>query len=486
MDLNPWNIQSIFELQYFLCPVCPFKNGCKQDIVNHAFETHSESVNYLTRIEDGSLDDVQCPWESEVEVKDEFPDEDPLFESQSPLRAIEKPKSQVKIVFGGAKLSICDNCGKTFTNSVLLSKHILEVHNTVSSTSIKKKENKKLVIQVNENVQHSEENLSKVFQCPICQEIFSNFYKLADHKEKVHAIVYNERPQNCRECRMPMSSFYSTEDHDKHCQTLEQKICEVCGIQIQDLSKLKNHRNKVHKVARECNICFKMFPTFYQLSQHFLHCHFGYKMVYENVQLYCDYCEKRFETRHQMFQHFESIHSGDQMKCPKCEERFDRTENLIPHLTQNHANKIYICLLCDEEHSSLDSIEIHISLDHKDEKESTIKHRCKRCQKRFDTAEILSEHMKTCDTVNTCHICGATLVSPTVLKKHLESVHEKIKNHPCDKCNQAFYSKTCLNQHIAAVHEGIKNCQCDTCGKEFFSKQSLKAQCGNYANLVSS
>ena len=61
---NPWSVESIYTLQYFICPSCGYKHVSKQHFVCHAFETHPESVNYLKNIKDGSLCDVLCPWDS--------------------------------------------------------------------------------------------------------------------------------------------------------------------------------------------------------------------------------------------------------------------------------------------------------------------------------------------------------------------------------------------------------------------------------------
>ena len=65
-----WNVESIFEFQYFNCPICPFKNELKQDFVNHSFISHPESVNYLKKISDGSLYDIISPWESSYNGKE--------------------------------------------------------------------------------------------------------------------------------------------------------------------------------------------------------------------------------------------------------------------------------------------------------------------------------------------------------------------------------------------------------------------------------
>ena len=67
---NPWNIQSIYDLQYFNCPSCVFKNNSKQVFVNHAFYCHPNSVHYLINIKDESLKDIDCPWDR-TEIKEE-------------------------------------------------------------------------------------------------------------------------------------------------------------------------------------------------------------------------------------------------------------------------------------------------------------------------------------------------------------------------------------------------------------------------------
>ena len=59
---NPWDIRSIYELQYFNCPKCFYKDNSKQDFINHAFEMHPEAVGNLNKIVDGSLNDVTYPW----------------------------------------------------------------------------------------------------------------------------------------------------------------------------------------------------------------------------------------------------------------------------------------------------------------------------------------------------------------------------------------------------------------------------------------
>ena len=68
---NPWNVVSLYEFQYFNCPSCEFKHGEKQDFLNHAYESHPDSIDGLSNITDGSLEDILCPWDSH-ENENEF------------------------------------------------------------------------------------------------------------------------------------------------------------------------------------------------------------------------------------------------------------------------------------------------------------------------------------------------------------------------------------------------------------------------------
>ena len=68
---NPWNIKSINELQYFVCPACCFKDRSKQEFINHAYNFHSNCVSYLDKISDGSINDILCPWNEKIKIENE-------------------------------------------------------------------------------------------------------------------------------------------------------------------------------------------------------------------------------------------------------------------------------------------------------------------------------------------------------------------------------------------------------------------------------
>ena len=47
---SPWNIQSLYDLQYFNCPACPYKTNSKQKFVIHIYHLHPEALEDLCNI----------------------------------------------------------------------------------------------------------------------------------------------------------------------------------------------------------------------------------------------------------------------------------------------------------------------------------------------------------------------------------------------------------------------------------------------------
>ena len=60
---SPWDVESLYEFQYFNCPTCPYKHHSAEDFVDHAFNTHQESKNHFINISNhDSFSDIWPPW----------------------------------------------------------------------------------------------------------------------------------------------------------------------------------------------------------------------------------------------------------------------------------------------------------------------------------------------------------------------------------------------------------------------------------------
>uniref|UniRef100_A0ABD2W237 C2H2-type domain-containing protein n=1 Tax=Trichogramma kaykai TaxID=54128 RepID=A0ABD2W237_9HYME len=73
---------------------------------------------------------------------------------------------------------------------------------------------------------------------------------------------------------------------------------------------------------------------------------------------------------------------------------------------------------------------------------------------------------------NNCDTCGKTFGRNYHLKRHIDSVHDKI-THTCGVCGKKIANKSYLRKHMDSVHNGIAYV-CDACGKSFSLKSRRK------------
>ena len=69
--------------------------------------------------------------------------------------------------------------------------------------------------------------------------------------------------------------------------------------------------------------------------------------------------------------------------------------------------------------------------------------------------------------------CSAEFQQRSDLRRHIASVHEKIKPHKCPTCGKQFKFKFNMVTHISTVHEGKKPYACSSCDASFAQKSNL-------------
>lgn len=86
-----------------------------------------------------------------------------------------------------------------------------------------------------------------------------------------------------------------------------------------------------------------------------------------------------------------------------------------------------------------------------------------------------------------CNICKKAFSTKGHLTRHINAVHNKIKDYVCgrDGCKSAFSDKSKLDRHIKAVHNKIKDnvCDIDGCTKAFSEKSDLDQHLSNIHNI---
>ena len=81
-------------------------------------------------------------------------------------------------------------------------------------------------------------------------------------------------------------------------------------------------------------------------------------------------------------------------------------------------------------------------------------HKCEKCGKAFYKERELEKHARNCEILShfKCPLCNKTFGGFSYLKKHIQLVHKKMKKYECEKCGDTLFPKE-LKQHIKDFHE---------------------------------
>ena len=93
----------------------------------------------------------------------------------------------------------------------------------------------------------------------------------------------------------------------------------------------------------------------------------------------------------------------------------------------------------------------------------------------IDLKKMYFSKVRTNTSVN-CNICDKKISrnSASLLKKHIELVHEGNEPHKCTACGKSFSQKHRLKKHMESVHERKKPYKCLICHFSSFDIHGLK------------
>ena len=108
-------------------------------------------------------------------------------------------------------------------------------------------------------------------------------------------------------------------------------------------------------------------------------------------------------------------------------------------------------------------------------------YRCEKCNRRYDTDELLQKHqsdMPDCEVTRIiCRFCKKEFKDKLELKQHIRE-HDPSQPYECSICEQKYKQHRSLLSHMS-VHTGQKAYKCQTCGEGFAWK-------GTYDNHIKS
>ena len=194
------------------------------------------------------------------------------------------------------------------------------------------------------------------------------------------------------------------------------------------------------------------------------------KVVHQKIKDHkCKVCPKAFGNSHNLDRHIESVHGAKTIPCKLCGKTFKMESYLNIHMETVHEPKVVKCNQCDKEYSSQRYLNTHITRMHC---ENNKEEKCSICLK---TVKKLFKHQIDAHSneYHKCDHCDKQLRLSS-MSAHIEFVHKKIQNFPCDICKKTFSKNAKLTRHKDSVHTGDKNHKCVICDKTFPLQENVK------------
>ena len=425
LRFSPWDVRSLYELQVYDCPECIFQDWSKQSFVNHATNSHPESIQYLSKIQDDSMDGVDAPWLNQENVKDKYSED------------------QIRIIYNDIGPANCNVCNQPFENNNKLISHILEQHSfgLIKCSSCSEKFSDITTLEVHFKSNHSQDTLAnEVILVKVEDEniiIKSDSGELDPFGEESEEVEQN-------------NSLVRDENNDVVVNSKLNK-CQKCDRYYSSEENLQNHMKTVHReklVQKSEEECIETFDSDNMNSQEEKSNSDDYnsgKLKKENwtwrkVGTFCKLCETECFEPLQLVSHVLKTHSTT---CSYCFKTFDTILQLMEHIDEVHDNVVYACLSCE---------------------------------KIFLRSKEKREHMKNCDEKFKCWVCSKNFARINTLRNHIKGIHRKTRpEDKCPYCTKSYFGKLKLKNHIEIVHDKVNHAiPCDRCGKTFRHEEHLK------------
>ena len=207
------------------------------------------------------------------------------------------------------------------------------------------------------------------------------------------------------------------------------------------------------------------FPRFYaavSLNKHIKSVHGKKDVVKKNPEMFkCGYCPVSFPHKFSLVKHLESAHDIAPKRdhtCEECGKSFSTPSSLKTHVNKGKKT-IFFLKISDIKFWKYKKFPDHPS----EETLNQIECKCDQCDKNFNTALELNQHLTIIhlreDTL-TCDRCQTKWASTSVLQKHIAEIHKALV-FPCELCGRTFRCRYTMTAHVREVHQKTDEYPCD-------------------------